>query len=79
MDAEAISLLIEHVIERRVCEMVLVVLDLLCGCAEGRAQLLRCDGVGCGVDAGVATDGATVDDDDAGGDEGGEGRRRRSG
>ncbi|KAI9121911.1 hypothetical protein K1719_006600 [Acacia pycnantha] len=27
--------------ERKVCEMMLVVLDMLCGCAEGRAELLR--------------------------------------
>lgn len=26
--------------ERKVCEMMLVVLDILCGCAEGRAELL---------------------------------------
>ncbi|KAL3646914.1 hypothetical protein CASFOL_009458 [Castilleja foliolosa] len=27
--------------DNRVCEMMLVVLDLLCGCAEGRAELLK--------------------------------------
>ncbi|KAK4272670.1 hypothetical protein QN277_021189 [Acacia crassicarpa] len=27
--------------ERKLCEMMLVVLDMLCGCAEGRAELLR--------------------------------------
>lgn len=44
VDAEAVSLLVELLLdapERRVCEMALMVLDLLCGCAEGRAELLR--------------------------------------
>lgn len=27
--------------EKRLCEMILVVLDLLCGCADGRAELLN--------------------------------------
>lgn len=35
-----IELLIEAS-ERRVCELLLVVLDQLCGCAEGRAELLK--------------------------------------
>lgn len=41
VDAEAITLLVEHAPERRVCEMAFVVLDLLCRCAEGRPELLR--------------------------------------
>lgn len=45
MDAEAISLFVElhfDAPERRVCEMALVALDLLCSCAEGRThELLR--------------------------------------
>ncbi|XP_059431105.1 E3 ubiquitin-protein ligase PUB23-like [Corylus avellana] len=35
-----IELLIET-LERRVCELLLVVLDQLCGCAEGRAELSK--------------------------------------
>ncbi|KAJ4977573.1 hypothetical protein NE237_008353 [Protea cynaroides] len=44
LEAGAVSVLIEILLERtkkRVCEMVLVVLNLLCGCAEGRAKLLK--------------------------------------
>ena len=44
MEAGAVSVLIEILLEKtekRVCEMVLVVLNLLCGCAEGRAELLK--------------------------------------
>lgn len=44
VDAGAVLLLIELLVEtseRRGCEMMLVVLDHLCGCAEGRAELLR--------------------------------------
>ncbi|XP_043694456.1 E3 ubiquitin-protein ligase PUB23-like [Telopea speciosissima] len=45
VEAGAVSVLIEMLIEttdqRRVCEMVLVVLDHLCRCAEGRAELFR--------------------------------------
>lgn len=36
-----VELLLETELERRVCELVLVVLDMLCGCAEGRAELLK--------------------------------------
>ncbi|XP_077234424.1 E3 ubiquitin-protein ligase PUB23-like [Tasmannia lanceolata] len=42
-DAGAVPLLIELILEtteKRVCEMVLVLLDQLCGCAEGRAEFL---------------------------------------
>ncbi|XP_042477026.1 E3 ubiquitin-protein ligase PUB23-like [Macadamia integrifolia] len=45
VEAGAVSVLIEILLEKttekRDLEMVLVVLDLLCGCAEGRAELLR--------------------------------------
>ncbi|KAJ4977938.1 hypothetical protein NE237_008718 [Protea cynaroides] len=44
VEAGAVSVLIEILLEKtekRVCEMVLVVLNLLCGCAEGRAELLK--------------------------------------
>ncbi|KAF8395451.1 hypothetical protein HHK36_019397 [Tetracentron sinense] len=44
VEAGAVSILIEVLLdttERRACEMMLVVLDLLCGCADGRAELLR--------------------------------------
>ncbi|KAJ4971624.1 hypothetical protein NE237_004723 [Protea cynaroides] len=43
VEAGAVSVLTEILLEtteKRVCEMVLVVLDQLCRCAEGRAQLL---------------------------------------
>ncbi|XP_057957189.1 E3 ubiquitin-protein ligase PUB23-like [Malania oleifera] len=36
-----IELLLHSALEKRVCEMALVALDQLCGCAEGRAELLR--------------------------------------
>ncbi|KAL8057906.1 hypothetical protein ABFX02_04G214100 [Erythranthe guttata] len=38
--AALVEMLLE-VSERRVCELVLTILDQLCGCAEGRAELLR--------------------------------------
>ncbi|KAG1363225.1 E3 ubiquitin-protein ligase PUB23 [Cocos nucifera] len=41
-NAGAVPVLVElllDVLERRVCELVLVVLDRVCGCAEGRAEL----------------------------------------
>ncbi|XP_042503235.1 E3 ubiquitin-protein ligase PUB23-like [Macadamia integrifolia] len=45
VEAGAVPVLIEILIEvtdqRRVCEMVLVVLDRLCRCAEGRAELFK--------------------------------------
>ncbi|XP_043722672.1 E3 ubiquitin-protein ligase PUB23-like [Telopea speciosissima] len=44
VEAGAVSVLIEILLEtteKRDCEMVLVALDQLCGCAEGRAELLR--------------------------------------
>ncbi|XP_043722675.1 E3 ubiquitin-protein ligase PUB23-like [Telopea speciosissima] len=44
VEADAISVLIEMLLEtteKRHSEMVLVVLDQLCGCAEGRAELLK--------------------------------------
>ncbi|KAL0370229.1 UNVERIFIED_CONTAM: E3 ubiquitin-protein ligase PUB23 [Sesamum angustifolium] len=44
VDAGAVAALIELLLEtadRRACELVLTVLDQLCGCAEGRAELLR--------------------------------------
>ncbi|KAJ4979439.1 hypothetical protein NE237_010219 [Protea cynaroides] len=45
VEAGAVSVLIEILLEttteKRVCEMLLVVLNLLCGCAEGRAELLK--------------------------------------
>ena len=40
----AVSVLIELLLdssERRACEMMLMVVDILCGCAEGRAELLE--------------------------------------
>jgi hypothetical protein len=43
IEAKAVSVLIDLLLdssERRTCEMVLMVLDLLCQCAEGRAELL---------------------------------------
>ncbi|KAK6231942.1 U-box domain - like 10 [Theobroma cacao] len=43
-EAGAVSVLIDLLLdssERRACEMILTVLDALCGCAEGRAELLR--------------------------------------
>lgn len=36
-----IDLLLDHSSDRRICEMVLVVLDQLCQCAEGRAEFLK--------------------------------------
>ncbi|XP_072999334.1 E3 ubiquitin-protein ligase PUB23-like [Typha latifolia] len=42
--AGAVPVLVEMLLEeseRRVCELALVVLDRLCGCAEGRAELVR--------------------------------------
>ncbi|KAG7958376.1 hypothetical protein I3843_10G018100 [Carya illinoinensis] len=46
VEAGAVSILIELLLdsdssERRVCEMILMALDMLCGCAEGRAELLQ--------------------------------------
>lgn len=44
VEGGAVVVLIELLIEaseRRVCELVLVALDQLCGCAEGRAELLK--------------------------------------
>lgn len=44
VEAGAVSILIEHLLdssERRTCEMIFMVLDMLCGCAEGRAELLQ--------------------------------------
>ncbi|GMI71108.1 plant U-box 23 [Hibiscus trionum] len=35
-----IDLLLDSSLERRGCEMVLIVLDAVCGCAEGRSELL---------------------------------------
>ncbi|XP_077230669.1 E3 ubiquitin-protein ligase PUB22-like [Tasmannia lanceolata] len=49
VESGAVPLLIELVLEtkeERVCEMMLVLLDQLCGCAEGRAELL---GHGAGI------------------------------
>ncbi|KAK8628877.1 hypothetical protein V6N13_009457 [Hibiscus sabdariffa] len=36
-----IDLLLDSSLERRACEMVLTVLDAVCGCAEGRSDLLQ--------------------------------------
>ncbi|KAK1354525.1 RING-type E3 ubiquitin transferase [Heracleum sosnowskyi] len=49
VESGAVFVLIEHLLfdkfstssERRSCELVLVLLDQLCGCAEGRAELLK--------------------------------------
>ncbi|KAF2284968.1 hypothetical protein GH714_033681 [Hevea brasiliensis] len=44
VEGGAISVLIELLLEisdKRACELILIVLDLLCGCAEGRAELLK--------------------------------------
>ncbi|GMY24093.1 E3 ubiquitin-protein ligase PUB23-like [Fagus crenata] len=44
VEGGAVLVLIELLLEaseRKVCELVLVVLDQLCGCAEGRAELLK--------------------------------------
>lgn len=44
VDAGAVSVLIELLLntsERRPCELMLMALDMLCGCAEGRAELLK--------------------------------------
>ncbi|KAI3450772.1 hypothetical protein Pfo_007437 [Paulownia fortunei] len=44
VEAGAVPVLIELLLEkadRRACELVLTILDQLCGCAEGRAELLR--------------------------------------
>ncbi|KAL4297011.1 hypothetical protein GQ457_12G012620 [Hibiscus cannabinus] len=35
-----IELLLDSSLERRACEMILTVLDAVCGCAEGRSELL---------------------------------------
>lgn len=43
-EAGAVAALVEVLLEageRRVCELALTALDQLCGCAEGRAELLR--------------------------------------
>ncbi|KAJ8750232.1 hypothetical protein K2173_014147 [Erythroxylum novogranatense] len=44
VECGAVSVLIELLLatpEKRECELILIVLDLLCGCAEGRAELLK--------------------------------------
>ncbi|KAJ9181291.1 hypothetical protein P3X46_009434 [Hevea brasiliensis] len=44
VEANAVSVLIDLLLdstEKRACEMALIVLDLLCQCAEGRAEFLR--------------------------------------
>ncbi|KAK3227025.1 hypothetical protein Dsin_006887 [Dipteronia sinensis] len=44
IEAGAVSFFIDHLLdtsERRPCEMILTLLDLLCQCAEGRAELLK--------------------------------------
>ncbi|KAF5473947.1 hypothetical protein F2P56_005893 [Juglans regia] len=44
VEAGAVSILIELLLdssERRTCEMILMALEMLCGCAEGRAELLQ--------------------------------------
>ncbi|KAL8496277.1 hypothetical protein ACS0TY_020114 [Phlomoides rotata] len=44
VEGGAVAVLIELLLEtaeRRSCELVLTILDQLCGCAEGRAELLR--------------------------------------
>ncbi|KAF3959234.1 hypothetical protein ACB098_09G067300 [Castanea mollissima] len=44
VEAGAVSVLIERLLdcsERRTCEMVLMLLDMLSGCAEGRAEFLK--------------------------------------
>lgn len=44
VEAGAVSVLIELLLdtkERRACELMLMALDTLCGCAEGRAELLK--------------------------------------
>ncbi|KAI5575937.1 hypothetical protein POPTR_009G016200v4 [Populus trichocarpa] len=44
VEGSAVSVLIELLLDKsdkRACELVLAVLDLLCGCAEGRAELLK--------------------------------------
>ncbi|KAF8397983.1 hypothetical protein HHK36_016909 [Tetracentron sinense] len=46
VEAGAVSVLVELLLDRlekRACEMMLVALDQLCGCAEGRAELLKHD------------------------------------
>ncbi|KAF8396372.1 hypothetical protein HHK36_017989 [Tetracentron sinense] len=46
VEADAVFVLVQlllDTIEKRACEMILVVLDQLCGCAEGRAELLKHD------------------------------------
>lgn len=43
-EAGAVSVLIELLLdtpEKRVCELILMVLDLLCGCPEGRSELVK--------------------------------------
>ncbi|KAK9939184.1 hypothetical protein M0R45_015890 [Rubus argutus] len=44
MESGAVSVLIEALLntqEKRACELILISLDQLCGCAEGRAEFLR--------------------------------------
>lgn len=44
VEAGAVSVLIELLLdtsERRPCELMLIALDVLCGCADGRAELLK--------------------------------------
>ncbi|KAK3000266.1 hypothetical protein RJ639_024353 [Escallonia herrerae] len=44
VEAGATSVLIEHLFDtpnKRACELIMVVLDQLCDCAEGRAELLK--------------------------------------
>ncbi|KAK7261162.1 hypothetical protein RIF29_27467 [Crotalaria pallida] len=44
VEGGAVSMLIELLLdaqERRACELILIALDQLCGCAEGRAELLN--------------------------------------
>ncbi|KAF8396363.1 hypothetical protein HHK36_017980 [Tetracentron sinense] len=46
VEAGAVSVLVQLLLdtkEKRACELILVVLDQLCGCAEGRAELLKHD------------------------------------
>ncbi|XP_010263015.1 PREDICTED: E3 ubiquitin-protein ligase PUB23-like [Nelumbo nucifera] len=44
VEADAVAVVIDLLLdtfEKRACEMMLVVLDQLCGCAEGRSELLK--------------------------------------
>ncbi|KAJ6963958.1 E3 ubiquitin-protein ligase pub23-like protein [Populus alba x Populus x berolinensis] len=44
VEGGAVSVLIELLLDtsdRRACELILAVLELLCGCADGRAELLK--------------------------------------